>query len=65
MSWLKLDMPKKALFLMDGDKILDQVAIEVHNAVAEEYRLKVPLAWSQNQKVPTAMVVVMDSDNSN
>lgn len=64
MSWLKLDMTRKALFLMDNDKVLDQVAIEVHNPAAAEYKLEVPLKWSQNQDIPTAMVLVMDTDGS-
>jgi hypothetical protein len=60
MAWLKLDMQKKVLSLMDGGQELDQVALEVHNAETSEYRLKVPFQWFDGEDDPGAMTIVLE-----
>jgi len=58
MSWLKLDMTKKTLLLIEDDRILDQVVLEPHNEAAEEYKLTVPFQWFDGENDPGAMVVI-------
>ncbi|MGG6293567.1 hypothetical protein ACQ4M4_04000 [Leptolyngbya sp. AN02str] len=60
MAWLRLDMQKKVLYLMDGGQELDQVPLEVHNANASEYRLKVPFQWFDGNDDPGAMTIVLE-----
>ncbi len=55
-------LTKSALYLMEANnyRYLDKIDLDIHNSMAKEFRLNVPLGWFADGNAPQRMIIQRD-----